>query len=348
MGMKAYRYLLGTIVGCAQVMFGTANAQDDRGKGRFDDLVLYDLSHTVPLFAPLNGDSTTSDINAPIKGSEPVAGSGTKMGVRDKKPDIPMENGVIGWGYVHLDEHYSTHIDSTDHHRTTNKALVTVEHPDERSVDEFSVKELVGPIVYIDISERVNAELAKNGGTPSPDVRVTNFDDDSGNNVSAQDIDRVKDQITDGAFIVINVAWDRFYTWPSRSSNNWEHPYSNSLNYPGLTPDAVDRLLEIEKEKGIHIGGFVANNIGVESGQSLRGDKVDRANIRTEGFGMYLHAVGLPRGWKIVENAANLDPLGRHGAGECLLVIGALKLVGASGSPARLIAMCSKSAVARN
>ncbi|QTH24784.1 MULTISPECIES: cyclase family protein [Sphingomonadaceae] len=345
MGIKAYRYLLGTVVCCAQAMFGTAYAQEGRDSSRFDDLVFYDLSHTVPLFAPLNGDSTTSDINTPINESKPVAASGTKMGVRDKKPDIPMENGVIGWGYIHLDEHYSTHIDSTDHHRTTNKALMTVKNPDERSVDEFSVEELVGPIVYIDISKRVNTELAKNGGIPSPDVKITNFDDDSGNNVSARDIDAVKDQITDGAFIVLNVAWERFYAWPPRSSNNWEHPYNNSLNYPGLTSDAVDRLVEIEQEKGIKIGGFVANNVGVESGQSLRGDKVDRANIKTEGFGMYLHAVGSPRGWKIVENAANLDPLAAHEPGECFLIIGALKLVGASGSPARLIAMCSKLSV---
>ena len=129
----------------------------------FKQYNIHDLSHLVPVYEPLNGDATQSDISKPVGNSQPVAGSGGKLGVRNAKPTLKTENGYVQWGYLYLDEHYSTHVDSTHHFVTTNKSLQTVAEPDERGVGEFTLEELIGPIVYIDISDRVSKELAKNG-----------------------------------------------------------------------------------------------------------------------------------------------------------------------------------------
>tara|TARA_Y100001936_G_scaffold213917_1_gene223265 strand:- start:1255 stop:1416 length:162 start_codon:yes stop_codon:yes gene_type:complete len=53
--------------------------------------------------------------------------------------------------------------------------------------------------VYIDISDRVTKELAKNGGKPSPNPDVTNFGEPTGTTVLASDIEQVADKIIDRA-----------------------------------------------------------------------------------------------------------------------------------------------------
>ena len=95
---------------------------------------------------------------------------------------------------------------------------------------------------------------------------------------------------------------------------NWEHPYNNNLNHPGITPAAVDRLIEIENERGIRIAGIVADNIGVESGHSLRGDMGTDKTITSE-LVMYLHAIGLNRGWKLVEECRQPFNIGKLRSG---------------------------------
>ena len=308
----------------------------------FDNYHVHDLSHLVPLFEPQNGDLTKSDISKPIGNSRPIAGSGGRLGVRTIKPRLVLKNGYLQWGFFYLEEHYGTHVDSTDHFITTNKSLMTVPNPDERGVGAFELDELIGPIVYIDISERVQRELDKNGGMPSTDRQVTNFDNDSGNNIDVADIEAIADQLVDGSYLVLNVGWEQFFIGPPPlSGDNWEHPYNNNLNHPGITPAAVDRLIAIENERDVRIGGFVANNIAVESGHSIRGD-MSTDKVIVPNLIMYLHAVGLPRGWKIVENAANLSVLNNYKANDCDLVIGAPRIVGASGTPSRLLAVCKK------
>ena len=307
-----------------------------------DKYNIHDLSHLVPLFEPLHGELTKSDISKPIFNSQPIAGSGGRLGVRTIKPRLGLKNGFLQWGFVYLEEHYSTHVDSTDHFITTNKSLMTVPNPDQRSVGAFELDELIGPIVYIDITDRVQLELSKNNGKPSRDTLVTNFDNDSGNNVQVADIEAIADQLVDGSFLVLNVGWEQFYIGPPPASgDNWEHPYNNNLNHPGITPAAVDRLIAIENKRDIRLGGFVANNIAVESGHSIRGD-MSTEKVIVPNLIMYLHAVGLPRGWKIVENAANLSVLNNYDANDCDLVVGAPRIVGASGTPSRVMAICKK------
>jgi kynurenine formamidase len=300
----------------------------------------HDLSHIVPFFHPLHGDNTKSDLSKPSGNSKPVAGSGEMLGTRTIKPPFQTKTGMVKWGHLYMEEHYSTHVDSTDHYITTDESLITHHPQDHRSAEEFTLEELIGPMVYIDISERVKKELAKNGGKPSIDTSITNFDNDSGNNIGIDEINAIADQIVDGAYLVFNLGWEQNYVHPPLKSN-WEHPYNNNMNHPGITPAAVDRLIEIENERGIRIAGIAADNIGVESGHSIRGDMpTDRLNPRE--FVMYMHAVGLHRGWKIIENAANLSALSPYKNGDCTLIVGAPKMAGSSGSPARLIAMCKK------
>ena len=62
-----------------------------------------------------------------------------------------------------MDEHFATHVDSQCHFVTTDPEL-TIDQPDRRYAHEFTLGDLIGPLVYIDISERVDAELKKNSG----------------------------------------------------------------------------------------------------------------------------------------------------------------------------------------
>jgi kynurenine formamidase len=190
----------------------------------------------------------------------------------------------------------------------------------------------------VDVSARVEKELAKNNGVPSPDKSITDFGDDSEATVRLRDIEAVEPFICDGAFIVFNTGWERTY-WGEGPENGWFNPYNNGLNHPGVTPEVVDWLLELEQRKGIRINGLVADNIAVESGDSLLrpGGSVDRQPAQING--PYLHAVGLQRGWKLVENVANLSTLSGCQQGAGTLIVGASKIMGVSGSPARVIAI---------
>jgi kynurenine formamidase len=252
--------------------------------------IYYDLTHPLPLFAPLGGDITRADLSAPERDSQPIAGSGGAQAVRIAKPSLTVKNGTLRWGNIFLDEHYSTHIDSTDHFITDRSDLLPKMPPDIRSVDEFSLDELIGPIVYIDISERVSNELKKNQGRPSPDLSLTNFDNRSGNNVMKEDIDAIAEYLLDGAYLVIRTSWDKFFQGAPPPQNSWAHPYSNGLNHPGITPEAVDRLIEIEDQRGIRIAGLVADNMAIESGHSSRGPSIQAGTVPTlSEVHMYLH-----------------------------------------------------------
>jgi kynurenine formamidase len=303
-----------------------------------NEAVYYDLSHEVPTFAPFQGALDRADLNRPFGNSRPAATSGGFQAVRRAKPDFPGRLGYFQWGIFVLDEHYSTHIDS-QHHFVTTAPELQIDDPDRRTVAAFALDDLIGPIVYIDVSDRVQLELDKNGGQPSPDPEVTDFGESSMATVRVADLAAVEEFLVDGAFLVLNLGWAQFF-WGASPANSWLHPYNNAMNHPGLTKAAVDWLLALEKRKGFHIKGFVADNIAVESGATILGPDGTVLAERPQLNGLYLHAVGLQRGWKIIENATNLEVLASHPQGSCTLIVGAPKIAGASGTPARLIAAC--------
>lgn len=305
------------------------------GSFQSNGLVYHDLTHAAPMFEAVDGDLTRADMDKPIAGSESVCGHG--LGVRVEKPNHPAALGYFQWGMFSVDEHFATHVDSQCHFVTTDPEL-QIDNPDRRYAHEFTMQDLIGPLVYVDISERVESELAKNGGVPSPDLSITDFSQNSEATVRVGDIEAVEEYITDGCYIVFNTGWERTYRGPN-PENGWYHPYNNGLNHPGVTPEVVDWLVALEDRRGIRINGLVADNIAIESGDSLLGPggSVDVQPARING--PYLHAIGLQRGWKLVENAANLGVLGQHPQGSGTLIVGASKITGVSGAPARLIAM---------
>lgn len=303
-----------------------------------DEGVYYDLSHDVPTFAPLEGAMDSADLSHPLENSQPAATSGGFHGVRRAKPNFSARLGYFQWGILLVDEHYSTHIDS-QHHFITTAPELRIAVPDRRSVAGLTLQDLIGPIVYVDISERVQLELEKNGGKPSPDPAVTDFGESGMATVRVADLEAVEDFIVDGAYLVFNVGWEQFY-WGAPPANSWLHSYNNGLNHPGLTKDGVNWLVDLEERKGIRINGLVADNIAVESGATILGPGGTVLGDQPQLNGLYLHAIGLQRGWKIVENAANLGVLASHPQGSCTLIVGAPKVVGASGTPARVIAAC--------
>ena len=95
-----------------------------------------------------------------------------------------------------LSEHHGTHIDSSTHY-VNNAESLEAGNPaadQRRYMHMLDGGDLSGRIVLVDISARIQAELDKNGGRPSPDTSVTNFSDDSGNAVTADDIAAVTDR----------------------------------------------------------------------------------------------------------------------------------------------------------
>ena len=117
-------------------------------------VIYHDLTHAAPMFEAVDGDLTQPDVSKPIAGSESVCGHG--LGARIEKPDFLAALGYFKWGMFSVDEHFATHVDSQCHFVTTDPAL-QIANPDRRYAHEFTMRDLIGPLVYVDISDRVEA-----------------------------------------------------------------------------------------------------------------------------------------------------------------------------------------------
>jgi len=315
-----------TLAAAALTVAGTTSAV---AQTTIDGVRYYDFTHTIPMFAPTGGDITKPDLSKPFKNSMAVASFGFQATRKIKDP-FKTQTGFFQWGWFHFDEHYTTHLDSTDHYLNNDKAA----NADKRSVEEYTLRDIIGPVVYIDISDRVAKELAKNGGKPSPNPAVTNFGEATGATVLADDIEKVADKIVDRAWIVVHSGWDRLFVGdPPQEA--FLHPYINGLNYPGFGKAAVEKLIEIENRKGVRINGIMMDNLSIDSGESGRGS--DGKN--PFGDGWYAHQLGLTRGWKLLENGAGTGQLANE-SGNCTLIAGAIRLTSATGAPARVVAIC--------
>ena len=174
-------------------------------------------------------------------------------------------------GKLVIDEHYGTHLDAPNHVLNTPATMAPHGIPNDqrKEMAQLTPEELIGPIVMIDIGDRVRAELARNNGRPSPDRSVTDFSDASGNVVTARDIDAIADQLVDGAWIVVNMDGAKFFFDDDYSFRT--SPDINNYNHPGLNRAAVDRLVEIIDARGIRLGGIAVDNISIDTGQGLYG-----------------------------------------------------------------------------
>jgi kynurenine formamidase len=294
---------------------------------------IIDLTHPIPTFKPMEGDPIKPDIDQPWLDSKPIPTFGQQTVLSISQ--FPTNWGHFDLGLLILSEHHGTHMDTPSHYVNTPETMEKDGIPLEKRqhAHQLSAEELVGSVVLIDISGRVQRELEKNNGKPSPDPQVTDFRETSANVVTADDIAAVTDQLTNGVWLVLSLGWSDFYFQGADFANA---PYINGWNHPGLSRTAVDKLIEIERTKNIRLQGIVADNIGIESGQSSKGKDDKWTNS------WYAHRRGLQRGWKFVENTTNLGQLALARPDSCTLVVGAPKHVRGTGGPSRVIAICEK------
>lgn len=188
----------------------------------------------------------------------------------------------------------------------------------------------------IDVSRRVEEELLKNGGVPSPDARVTNFGDASSATIRASDIDTIADQLEDGVWVLANTGWSRFFPG---AGEDWDtSPFVNGMNHPGFTRESIDRLIAILDKRGVRIAGIGSDSFTGDSGESAKGRGGNYSDAWPAHVRLY------QRGVLILESLANGQALASAiGNGDhCRLVVGALKHVGGTGAPARVVGLCSR------
>ena len=110
-----------------------------------------------------------------------------------------------------------------------------------------------------------------------------------------------------GSAVLVHTGWDRFA--------DDHQAYVEALEFPGLDKAAAELLVE----RGVV--GLGIDTLGVDPGSSATFD---------------VHHTTLPAGLWHLEGLVNLGALPARGA---LLFVGALRLVGGSGTPARVLAL---------
>jgi len=288
-----------------------------------------DLSHPIPTFAPMADDAMKPDMSKPYLDSKPIPSFGQQTVFALSK--FPTNQGHFDLGSLILSEHHGTHMDTPGHYinNADTQEAAGIPAADRKLAHQLTSDDLTGDTVVIDISNRVATELAKNGGKPSPDKSVTDFSNTSMNVVTADDIRAVAGKLKNGSWLVLNLGWSQYFF---EGNDFAKDPYINGWNHPGINKEAVDALIDVMDKKGIKISGIIADNIGIDSGQSSIGDDDKWSNA------FYSHVRLLQRGIIFVENATNLDKIAM--AKSCTLVVGAPKHVRGTGGPSRVIGLC--------
>ncbi len=288
-----------------------------------------DLSHPIPTFAPMADDPMKPDMSRPYLDSKAIPTFGQQTVFALSK--FPTNQGHFDLGTLVLSEHHGTHMDTPGHYVNNADSQESDGMPigKRKLAHQLSSDDLTGETVVIDISNRVATELAKNGGKPSPDKSVTDFSNSSVNVVTADDIKAVAGKLKNGSWLVLNLGWSQFYF---DGTDFAKDPYINGWNHPGMSKEAVDALIDVMDKKKIRISGIIADNIGIESGQSAIGEDDKWTNS------WHAHVRLLQRGIIFVENATNLDQIAM--AKSCTLVVGAPKHVRGTGGPSRVLGLC--------
>jgi kynurenine formamidase len=161
-----------------------------------------DLSHPIPTFAPSSEDPMKADLTRPYLDSKPIPTFGGQAVLTFGK--FATSDGYFNLGTFVLSEHHGTHLDSPGHYVNNAESLEKGKKPAEKRkhTHDLDANDLIGHAVLIDITGRVDMELAKNGGIPSPDTSVTDFSNSSPNVVTAEDIEAVEKQIKNGVWLV--------------------------------------------------------------------------------------------------------------------------------------------------
>ena len=293
-----------------------------------------DMTHAIPTFSPSSEDATKPDLSKPIADSSPITGFYHQAVI------YPIDNWPTNQGYIRssailIQEHNGTSFNAPNHYVNNQKSAEAGAIPakQRKAADQLTTAQLTGNVVMIDVSARVAEELKKNDGKPSPNLSITDFSDSSMATIRASDVRAVADQIKEGVWVVGNVGWDQFYF---SGTDDWDKSlYTNALNHPGFTGEAIEELIKIMDEKQVKISGIAADSLSTDSGQGAKGIDDKWSN------GWPAHVRLYQRDILIVENLANVDKLAAKAQGNCALMVGALKHIGGTGGPARVMAVCN-------
>ena len=296
------------------------------------ELNFIDLTHPIPTFKASAKDATKPDLNAPVADSTPIAGF-YHQAVLYQADKWPTNQGHFNSAAILIQEHNGTSFNAPNHYwnnkNSTEKDAIPFNQ--RKAAHQLTTEQLTGDIVFIDVSKRVKEELAKNDGTPNPDLKITDFSDTSQATIRAADILAVADQITDGVWLVGRLGWGQFYF---SATEDWDKSrYVNSLNHPGFSGEAIEELIRIMEQKQVKISGIAADSFSTDSGQGAKGTDDNWSNAWPAHVRLYQRDI------LIVENLANLTELAQQ-QGKCSLMVGALKHVGGTGGPARVMAVC--------
>jgi len=317
------------VIGTA-VLSACGSAEGSQGAASANPLYL-DLTHRVPTFESLAAKPGEPDLDKPHADSKAIPSFFRQAVLQTSTNSTGAHQGHFYRAYLTIAEHHGTHIDAPSHYVNAQE---TVE-PDAvplKFQHELTLQDLIGPVVYVDISQRVQIALNRNGGTPNPQKNVMDFSEASSNNVTATDIEAVADKLQNGSWIVVNTGWSRFFS----DSDLATSPYINGWNFPGVSLPAINALIAVENQKGIRVNGIVIDNLGIDSGEGQSGIDDKFTNSYQS------HVLGLQRGWKFIENANNLGAIASAKPDSCTLVAGALPIVRGSGSPTRVVAICER------
>jgi len=318
-----------SVIGCIVLL--NAGCASLSGPNQFEFI---DLSHPIPTFEPSVNDATKPDLQKPINSSMPIAGF-YQQAILYPADKWPTSQGHFNSRSILIQEHNGTSFNAPNHYfndRYSREAMA-IPFVERKAAHQLGSEQLTGNIVLIDVSARVEQELRKNNGVPSPNITVTDFSDGSMATIRASDVRAVEDDIIDGAWIVGRVGWDEFYF---SGTEDWdESTYVNGLNHPGFTAEAIEEIIKIMDEKGIKISGIAADSFSTDSGEGAKGTDDKWSNAWPAHVRLYQRDV------LIVENLANLDLLAKQ-QGDCSLMVGALNHIGGTGGPARVMAVCDK------
>lgn len=293
-----------------------------------------DMTHAIPTFSPKLEEPVKPDLTKPIANSSPITGF-YGQAIFYPIDKWPTNQGYFRSSAILIQEHNGTSFNAPNHYvnnpQSTEKNAIPAEQ--RKAADQLTTAQLTGDVVMIDISSRVAKELEKNDGVPSPDTNITDFSDSSMATVRASDVRAVADQIKEGVWLVANVGWDQFYF---SGTDDWDKSqYTNALNHPGFTGEAIEELIKIMDEKKVKIAGIAADSLSTDSGQGAKGSDDKWSDAWPAHVRLYQRDI------LIVENLANVDKLSAKAQGSCALMVGALKHIGGTGGPARVMAVCN-------
>ncbi len=189
---------------------------------------------------------------------------------------------------MRLPEHIGTHIDAPNHFE-----------PNQPSVAQIKPQDLIGPGVVINITPQAEAE---------PDYGLTLKD--------IQDWERQHGRIPDGAIVLLNTGWGRFWSTPERFQGR---DTRGNLHFPSYTEESARFLIHDRKARGLGV-----DTLSIDRGISKKFEVHHITNAASR-YGL--------------ENVAHLDQLPPRGF---TLIVAPMKIENGTGCPTRVFAILPK------